>query len=124
MKSEPGTYSWGDLKRDRATLWDGVRNYQARNNMKLMAVGDQVLFYHSGADKEVVGVMEIKSPAAEDPADKNFVVLKVAPLRELKAPITLKQIKADPLLVKMEFVRQSRLSVSKVSAEEFEKFSV
>ncbi len=95
MKSEPGSYSWDDLVRDRRTEWDGVRNNAARLNLKTMKKGDQAFFYHSVVDKAVVGIMRITREAQPDPKDPDWVTVEVEPVRPL-APVTLKQIKAEP----------------------------
>ncbi len=121
MKSEPGSYGWDDLVRDGATFWDGVRNNAARLHMRAMKPGDEALFYHSMADKAVVGIMRIVRGAAPDPKDGDWVSVRVEPLRALPAPVTLKAIKAEPKLAKMELIRQSRLSVAPVRAEEWAK---
>jgi predicted RNA-binding protein with PUA-like domain len=119
MKSEPGSYGWADLLRDGGAEWDGVRNPAARLHLKAMAAGDEAFFYHSGADKAVVGVMRIARAAAPDPRDAAWVSVRVEPVRPLPAPVTLKAIKAEPGLAAMELIRQSRLSVSPVRAEEW-----
>lgn len=119
MKSEPGTYSWADLERDGSTEWDGVRNAAARLHLKAMKRGDEAFFYHSGEERAVVGVMRITREAAPDPGDPAWVSVRVEPVRAVARPVTLKQIKADPKLAKMELVRQSRLSVSPVREEEW-----
>ena len=119
MKSEPGSYGWDDLVRDGATEWDGVRNPAARLHLKAMKPGDEAFFYHSGADKAVVGVMRIARGPAPDPKDENWVSVAVEPVRPLPTPVTLKAIKADPRLAPLEMLRQSRLSVSPVREEEW-----
>ena len=118
MKSEPGTYAWADLVRDRATEWDGVRNPAARLHLKAMKAGDQAFFYHSGADRAVVGVMRVAREARPDPKDPDWVSVAVEPVRPL-APVTLKSIKGEPRLAGMELIRQSRLSVAPVREEEW-----
>jgi predicted RNA-binding protein with PUA-like domain len=118
MKSEPGTYAWSDLVRDRATEWDGVRNPAARLHLKAMKTGDQAFFYHSGADRAVVGVMRVVREAKPDPKDQDWVSVAVEPVRPL-APVTLKAIKGEPRLAGMELIRQSRLSVAPVREEEW-----
>lgn len=120
MKSEPGTYSWPDLIRDGATEWDGVRNPAARLHLKAMKRGDEAFFYHSGNERAVIGIMRITREAAPDPKDANWVSVAVEPVRALDRPVTLKEIKADPRLAKMELIRQSRLSVSPVRDEEWQ----
>ena len=118
MKSEPGTYSWDDLVRDRATDWDGVRNPAARLHLRAMKPGDQAFFYHSGDERAVVGIMRIAGEAKPDGDDGSWVKVPVEPVRPL-GPVTLKDIKAEPKLAKMELIRQSRLSVSPVREEEW-----
>ena len=120
MKSESGVYSWDDLVRDKATEWDGVRNPTARIHLRAMKKGDQVFFYHSGDERQVVGIMRVTREARPDPKDANWVSVAVEPVRPLPA-VTLKQIKAEPTLAKMELVRLSRLSVSPVRDEEWRK---
>src|SRR5687767_4043764 len=118
MKSEPGTYSWADLARDGGTDWDGVRNNAARLHLRAMKPGDEAFFYHSGAERAVVGVMRIAGPGEPDGEDGAWVKVPVTPVRPLK-PVTLAAIKAEPRLAKMELIRQSRLSVAPVTAEEW-----
>jgi predicted RNA-binding protein with PUA-like domain len=119
MKSEPGTYSWDDLVRDRGTDWDGVRNNAARLHLRAMQAGDEALFYHSGDERAVVGVMRIAGPGKPDGEDGAWVKVPVKPVRPLKQPVTLAAIKAEPRLAKMELIRQSRLSVSPVRDDEW-----
>ena len=119
MKSEPESYSWSDLVRDGGTEWDGVRNNAARLHLKAMKKGDEAFFYHSMSDKAVVGIMRIAREAQPDPKDKEWVSVRVEPVRELQRPVTLAEIKADPRLSKMELIRQSRLSVAPVRDEEW-----
>ena len=120
MKSEPHVYSWDDLVRDKATDWDGVRNNAARLHLRAMQPGDEAFFYHSGDEKQVVGIMTIAGAGKPDGEDGAWVKVPVAPVRTL-GPVTLKQIKAEPSLAAMELVRQSRLSVSPVRDEEWAK---
>jgi len=120
MKSEPCTYSWDDLVRGGSTEWDGVRNPAARLHLKAMKCGEEAFFYHSGDERSVIGIMRVTRDAAPDPKDPDWVSVAVAPVRALDRPVTLKAIKADPRLNKMELVRQSRLSVSPVRDEEWE----
>ena len=120
MKSEPDTFSWDNLVRDGATQWDGVRNYAARQHLNAMQAGDEAFFYHSGGEKQVVGIMTITGPGKPDGEDGAWVKVPVAPVRALSA-VTRKQIKAEPGLAGMELIRQSRLSVSPVRAEEWAK---
>jgi predicted RNA-binding protein with PUA-like domain len=120
MKSEPGVYAWDDLVRDKATEWDGVRNPTARLHLRAMNKGDEIFFYHSGDERQVVGIMRVTREARPDPKDPNWVSVAVEPVRPL-GPVTLKAIKAEPSLAKMELVRLSRLSVSPVRDEEWKK---
>lgn len=119
MKSEPSSYSWGDLERDGSTEWDGVRNPTARINLRAMKRGDEAFFYHSMDERSVIGIMKVVREAQPDPKDRNWVTVKVEPVRKLKRPVTLKDIKAEPRLAKMELIRQSRLSVAPVRDEEW-----
>lgn len=119
MRSEPETYGWDDLVRDRATEWDGVRNYAARNFLKDMRPGDQALFYHSGKEKAAVGVMEITRAWKPDGADGQWASVHVEPREPLARPVTLAAIKAEPKLAQLEMLRQSRLSVTPVRDEEW-----
>ena len=119
MKSEPGTYSWADLARDGSTEWDGVRNNAARLHLKAMERGDEAFFYHSGDERAVIGIMRVTRGAAPDPKDPAWVSVAVEPVRQLDRAVTLKDIKADPRLARMELIRQSRLSVSPVRDEEW-----
>ena len=125
MKSEPGSYSWDDLVRDGGTKWDGVRNNAARLHLRAMRQGDTAFFYHSGADRAVVGIMEITGPGEPDgpslPDGKGgaWVKVPVAPVKPLASPVTLAGIKAEFALAKIELVRQSRLSVAPVRDEEW-----
>ena len=118
MKSEPDTYSWGDLVRDGSTDWDGVRNNAARLHLRAMKPGDQAFFYHSGEVRAVVGIMRIAGTGKPDGEDGSWVKVPVEPVRPL-GPVTLKAIKGEPSLAKMELIRQSRLSVSPVREEEW-----
>jgi predicted RNA-binding protein with PUA-like domain len=118
MKSEPGTYGWDDLVRDGGTDWDGVRNPAARMHLRAMKPGDEAFFYHSGDERAVVGIMRIAGEAEPDGPDGAWAKVRVEPLRTLGL-VTLKSIKAEPRLAKMELIRQSRLSVSPVREEEW-----
>lgn len=113
LKSEPGAYSFDDMLRDGETVWDGVRNHQAANNMKKMAVGDRAFFYHSVKETSVVGTVTISRLAAPDPTDDTgrWVAVHVKAGERLARPVTLKDIKAQPALADIGLVRQSRLSV-------------
>jgi predicted RNA-binding protein with PUA-like domain len=123
VKSEPFKYSWEKFNQDGRTFWDGVRNYQARNNLKAMKEGDLVLFYHSNEGKNVVGVAKVVKEFYQDPTtdDANWVVVDLAPLESLKNPVSLEQIKAEESLKDVSLVRQGRLSVMPLKAEEFDK---
>ena len=123
VKSEPFKYSWDDLVKDGFTYWDGVRNYQARNNLREMKVGDHLLYYHSNEGKEVVGVAEVTRSAYQDPTtdDDRWVVVDVAPLKPFSVPVTLTQIKADPKLSQIPLVTHSRLSVMPLEKTAFER---
>lgn len=118
MKSEPGSYSWDDLVRDGGTEWDGVRNPAARLHLKAMKTGEEAFFYHSGRERSVVGIIRIAREARPDPKDPDWVSVAVEPVGAL-GPVTLKAIKSDPRLAKMELIRQSRLSVAPVRDEEW-----
>ena len=119
MKSEPHVYGWNDLVRDGATDWDGVRNNAARLHLRAMKPGDEALFYHSGDERAVVGIMRITGAGKPDGEDGAWVKVPVEPVRTLERPVTLKEIKAEPDLAKMELIRQSRLSVSPVRDDEW-----
>ncbi len=122
-KSEPGAYSWDRLVADGSTFWEGVRNHQARNNLAAMGKGDLVLFYHSVKGCEVVGIMRVTREAYADPTsdDERWVVVDVEPVKPLREPVTLAQVKADPELEGIALVRQSRLSVMPLEREHFER---
>ncbi len=121
LKSEPFKYSWDRLVADGRTHWDGVRNHQAALHLKAMAVGDRAFFYHSNEGLEIVGICEIVRTAYPDPSDPEgrFVMVDVAPVTPVRTPVTLKQMKADPVLSGMALVRQSRLSVCPVTPEQW-----
>ena len=123
IKSEPFKYSWDQFVKDGKTFWDGVRNYQARNNLREMKEGDLVLFYHSNEGKNVVGVAKVVKEAYQDPTtdDKNWVVVDLVPVQSLDKPVTLEQIKAEESLKDISLVRQGRLSVMPLKATEFDK---
>jgi predicted RNA-binding protein with PUA-like domain len=119
VKTEPETYSWDDLVRDKQTVWDGVRNFQARNNLKAMKEGDTVFIYHSGEDKAVIGTAKIVREGYPDPKDKDWVVVVIEAGKKLKQPVTLSQIKSTKKLSSMVLVKSSRLSVQPVQENEF-----
>lgn len=122
MKSEPDAYGWDDLMAEGEGTWDGVRNYRARNNLAAMKVGDEAFFYHSNIGLEIVGIMKISKAGITDPSDPEgkWAAVKVKPVKKLKRPVTLKEIKADPALAEMELIKQSRLSVGVVTPEEWD----
>src|SRR6266404_944144 len=122
VKQEPSAYSWSDFVAEGGTKWTGVRNYAARNNLRRMRKGDEVLFYHSGDEKAVVGVAKVTRAAYPDPTapkDEDWSSVDLAPIRPLRRPVTLRQIKDQPRLKKIQLVRQSRLSVMPLAAREF-----
>jgi predicted RNA-binding protein with PUA-like domain len=121
MKSEPFKYAWDDLVRDGSTYWDGVRNYEARNNLAAMKRGDLALYYHSNEGKEVVGVVEIVKEAYPDPTtdDERWVVVEIEPRVAFREPVSLGTIKADPELSEIQLVRRGRLSVVPLTPVEF-----
>lgn len=123
VKSEPFKYSWEKFNEDGRTFWDGVRNYQARNNLKEMKAGDLVLFYHSNEGKCVVGVAKVVKEFYQDPTtdDKNWVVVDLSPIETLKKPVTLEVIKADERLKDIGLVKQGRLSVMGLPVEAFDR---
>ncbi len=123
VKSEPFKYSWDQFVADGETFWDGVRNYQARNNMKAMKVGDLVLFYHSNEGKEVVGVAKVVKEFYQDPTttDERWVVVDLAPVEAFKRKVTLEMVKADETLQDVALVRQGRLSVMPLKVAEFDR---
>jgi predicted RNA-binding protein with PUA-like domain len=121
LKSEPSTYAWDQLVKDGRTNWNGVRNNQAALNLKAMKRGDRAFFYHSGEGPQIVGVAEIVKEAYPDPSDAagRFVMVDVKPVVPVKVPVTLAAIKAEPKLANLALVRQSRLSVVPIGAEEW-----
>ncbi|WP_374472022.1 EVE domain-containing protein [Phenylobacterium sp.] len=121
VKSEPNTYSFEDLQRDGRTVWDGVRNNAAALHLKAMKPGDEVLFYHSQEGLAVVGIARVSKPAFPDASDPTgrFVAVELEPVRSLKGSVTLAAMKANPALAEMAMLRQSRLSVSPVTPEEW-----
>ncbi|HXT63475.1 MAG TPA: EVE domain-containing protein [Pyrinomonadaceae bacterium] len=123
VKQEPEDYSWDDLMRDKKTAWTGVRNFQARNNLRAMKVGDSVLFYHSGKEKSVVGIAEVAKAAYPDPTadDDSWIAVDIKPVKKLVNAVSLADIKANAKLRDLLLVRQSRLSVMPVSKEDFDE---
>ena len=123
VKSEPHKYSWEKFNEDGRTFWDGVRNYQARNNLREMKEGDLVLYYHSNEGKAVVGIAKVVKEFYQDPTtdDKNWVVVDLVPFETIKNPVTLETIKADDQLKNVGLVRQGRLSVMGLKREEFDR---
>ena len=122
VKQEPETYSWDDFVRDGRTDWTGVRNFQARNNLRQMKAGDRVLFYHSGTGKCVVGIAEVAKAAYADPTadDPQWVAVDLKPVKPLNEPVPLASIRYHAKLANLPLIRQSQLSVMPLSKEEFE----
>src|SRR5437868_15097300 len=122
VKQEPEIYSWDDFVRDGRTDWTGVRNFQARNNLKQMKAGDRVLFYHSGTGKCVVGIAEVAKAAYADPTaeDSQWVAVDIKPVKSLKESVPLASIRYNPKLSNLPLIRQSQLSVMSLTKEEFE----
>ncbi len=122
VKQEPSKYSWEQFVDDGSTYWDGVRNYQARNNLKEMKKGDRVFFYHSVTGKEIKGIAQVTKEAYPDPTtdDDRWVVVDLKPVKAMKTPVTLDDIKAHPDLGSIALVKQSRLSVMPVTKKEFQ----
>ena len=122
MKTEPEAYGWDDLVKDGETIWDGVRNHRASNNMREMKLGERAFIYHSVSDKEIVGIAEISAIGLADPTDpeNKWATVKIKPLSKLKRPISLKEVKADANLEGIELVRLSRLSVAELTRAEFD----
>ena len=125
FKSEPSAFSWDDLVKKGSTGWDGVRNYQAANNMKAMKLGERGFFYHSVEEKRIVGVVEVAGSYRPDPSDASgrFGMVEVRALMAVKHPVTLAEIKAEPRLAKLALVRQSRLSVVPIGEAEWRLLS-
>lgn len=123
VKSEPESFSWQDLVKDGRTAWTGVRNFQARNNLRAMKKGDAVLFYHSGEGREAVGLARVNKEAYPDPTAKegDWSAVEIEPIKPLAKPVKLETIKADKLLKEMLLVRNGRLSVSPLTGEQFER---
>lgn len=123
LKTEPGAYSYGDLVKDGKTLWDGVRNYQARNNLKAMKKNDIALIYHSVTDKEVVGTSVVTKEHFQDPTDNTgtWVVVEIKPKSKLKKTVSLAEIKSEKILSDISLVKHSRLSVMPITKKHFDK---
>jgi predicted RNA-binding protein with PUA-like domain len=121
LKTEPETYSWENLLTDKNTVWDGVKNFQARKNLKAMKKGDKVFIYHTGDEKAAVGIARVSKEAYPDPKDKDWVVVEISPEKKLKRPVTLKEVKADKKLAAMVLARNARLSVQPVKSEEADR---
>ncbi|MER3471707.1 MAG: EVE domain-containing protein [Chitinophagaceae bacterium] len=121
VKSEPFKYSWDQFVKDGQTFWDGVRNYAARNNLKAMKKGDELFFYHSNEGLEIVGIAKVVKEAYQDPTTEEdaWVVVDIKPVKKLKHPVSLQQIKTDERLKNMALIRLGRLSVQPVTDEEW-----
>ena len=123
LKSEPSTWSWEDQVQSKIDMWDGVRNYQARNNLMKMKKGDHCFFYHSVNEKSVIGIVEVHKEHYPDPTDnsKRFVAIDVKALKKLKYPVTLNRIKKNKKLQQISLIKQSRLSVMPLTISEFKE---
>lgn len=123
VKQEPEAYSWSTFVRDGRTVWTGVRNFQARNNLRAMKRGDQVLFYHSVSDRQVVGIAKVEREAYPDPTatEGDWSCVDLTPHQALLKPVSLDQLKADPITCGMALIRQTRLSVTPVTQEQFQR---
>lgn len=120
VKTEPEAYSWAHLVKDKKTVWDGVRNFQARSHMKKMEKGDTVFIYHTGEEKAIIGQAQVTQSAYPDPKDTEWVVVELSAQKKLKKPVSLAQIKSEMRLKDMVLVRASRLSVQPVSPSEYD----
>ena len=121
VKQEPDAYSWDDFVKDGATDWTGVRNFQARNNLKAMKKGDKVLYYHSNIGKEIVGIAEVSKEAFPDPTDEKWIATELKPVKPLKKPVTLTEMKANLALAELKLIRQSQLSVMPVTKDQYDE---
>ena len=121
LKTEPATFSWSDLLRDKKATWDGVRNFQARKNLKEIKKGDRAFIYHTGDEKAIIGISTIIKECYPEPNALDWVAVDLAPEMALKNPVTLARIKQDKSLQKMVLVRAARLSVQPVTKEEFDR---
>ncbi len=121
LKTEPSTYSWQDLLKDQHTAWTGIRNYQARNNLRAMKEGDICFIYHSGDEKSIVGIAEVIKPAYQDPTteESNWVCVDIRAQKQLGTPVSLATLKEHPTLSKMLIVKHSRLSVIPISEADY-----
>ena len=120
LKTEPDTYSWDTLVKEKRAVWDGIRNFRARKNMKDMKKGDIAFIYHTGDEKSIIGKAKVVKEHYPDPADKEWVVVELSPEKKLKKPVSLAQIKADKRFSDMVLVRVARLSVQPVTEKEFD----
>lgn len=121
LKTEPGTFSWNDLLRDKKAVWDGVRNFQARKNLKEMKKGDLAFIYHTGDEKAIIGTSIVTHEAYPEPKDPEWMAVNLAPEKALKNPVALSKVKQDKSLQQMVLVRAARLSVQPVSATEYQR---
>jgi predicted RNA-binding protein with PUA-like domain len=121
IKSEPSTYSWDKFVKDGETFWDGVRNYAARNHLRAMKMGDEVFFYHSNEGLEIVGIAKVSKEAYQDPSttEAAWVAVNFKPVKKLKRPVTMQEIKAEKKLQNMALIRLGRLSVQPVTEQEW-----
>lgn len=126
LKTEPSTYSWADLVRDQHTAWTGVRNYQARNNLRAMQEGDICFIYHSGDEKSIVGIAEVIKPAYQDPttSEPNWVCVDIKAQKQLDLPVSLTTLKEHPMLNQMLIVRHSRLSVIPITKDDYQNILI
>lgn len=120
IKSEPSTYSFQRLVSDGHTVWDGVRNFEARNNLRAMKKGDLCLFYHSNDGKAVVGIARVSREAYPDPGDADWTAVDIEPVRAVAHPVTLEEMRESPVLANMAMVRRPRISVTVVTPEEYD----
>jgi predicted RNA-binding protein with PUA-like domain len=123
IKSEPEAYSFDRLVEEGSTLWDGVRNYRARNNLQAMQAGEQAFFYHSVSDKQIVGIVRISKAGLADPRDDTgtWAAVEIEPVRKFDRPVSLADIKAEPSLSEIELIKLSRLSVAEIRLDEWNK---
>ena len=122
IKSEPEAYSFDRLVKEGSTLWDGVRNYRARNNLQAMKEGEEAFFYHSVSDKQIVGIVRISKAGLDDPRDDSgtWAAVEIEPVRKFDKPVSLAAVNAEPALTEIELLRQSRLSVAEIRPEEWD----